>query len=344
MGPSGRAVDGAASGAPGKPTRPGKTLPDWLSLRPGYDAFISYRRDDASEYASSLERNLADRGFACFLDSKDAPAGLPLKEHIRAALKRSSVLIVVGTAGAVGSPYVEEEIREFLSGRKRPIIPIDVDGHFANCAATDGPWHVLRRERDHIWLDVDAAEFESGRPRAKTLEGITRQFRHTKNNTKRRRLLMGVGALLLILTTAAVWLAITAILARDRAEANGREARLQANRAQAALRESEQNRQRAERESSRAETQRQVAEQRQAEAQHQAELALARLLVVLSEQKRTLDDPVPSAILAAEAFSRFPSEESETAAREAIRSLPRILATTRVLPAAGSGIFDRVQP
>ena len=229
--------------------------------------------------------NLADRGFACFLDSKDAPAGLPLKEHIRAALKRSSVLIVVGTAGAVGSPYVEEEIREFLSGRKRPIIPIDVDGHFANCAATDGPWHVLRRERDHIWLDVDAAEFESGRPRAKTLEGITRQFRHTKNNTKRRRLLMGVGALLLILTTAAVWLAITAILARDRAEANGREARLQANRAQAALRESEQNRQRAERESSRAETQRQVAEQRQAEAQHQAELALARLLVVLSETK-----------------------------------------------------------
>ncbi len=71
----------------------------------GYDIFISYSRGDAQGYAEALEKELKDLDFSCFLDKKELPAGQQLPVGLKRAIKRSKVLVLVGTQAALKRPY-----------------------------------------------------------------------------------------------------------------------------------------------------------------------------------------------------------------------------------------------
>src|SRR5437899_11321082 len=90
-----------------------KSQIDWTPIF-GFDVFISYKRKECSVYAGSLERQLRDRDLRCFLDDHDIPPGVPLSATIRAALRRSRILVVIISAGSLQSKYVHEEVREFM--------------------------------------------------------------------------------------------------------------------------------------------------------------------------------------------------------------------------------------
>jgi WD40 repeat protein len=93
----------------------------------GNDVFISYARKDATIYSLGLANQLTKRELSCFLDQWGTPAGKELPREVVAALKRSAMMIVLGTEGSGGSKAVAKEIVEFKK-TGRTIIPVSFDG------------------------------------------------------------------------------------------------------------------------------------------------------------------------------------------------------------------------
>jgi WD40 repeat protein len=95
----------------------------------GDDVFISYARRDGVPYALSLARALESRGFTCDADLFASKPELRTPESVKRRLKRSSLLVVVGSPGAAGSKEIDGEIATFADARPEAnIIPIDVGG------------------------------------------------------------------------------------------------------------------------------------------------------------------------------------------------------------------------
>ncbi len=115
----------------------------------GFDVFISYRWQDGTDYAHELSKLLVNQGLICFLDKEGFIPGNDLGWATRKAVKRSRVLVLVGTAGALESEYVDHEIQLFAKTDKL-IIPIDVDGSLQT-ADHDS---LVRRflSKDPLWL------------------------------------------------------------------------------------------------------------------------------------------------------------------------------------------------
>lgn len=78
----------------------------------GYDAFISYSRKDALQYAKKLESKLS-LNLICYRDEGDASGGRPLSEIIQNGVLRSRAIIVVITPEACASPWVFDELTAF---------------------------------------------------------------------------------------------------------------------------------------------------------------------------------------------------------------------------------------
>ena len=83
-------------------------------------------------YAAALANELSKPGrdFSCFLDQWGASAARELSKPVLRALRRSSVLVLIGTPGAANSTFVRQEV-EIFSERNllrvhRPIIPINI--------------------------------------------------------------------------------------------------------------------------------------------------------------------------------------------------------------------------
>ncbi len=93
----------------------------------GNDVFISYSRADAAAYALALANELTKQNLTCYLDQWNAPPGETIPAAIKTALKRSSMLVIIGTCKAARSAAVGEEITEFLK-TGRPILPISFAG------------------------------------------------------------------------------------------------------------------------------------------------------------------------------------------------------------------------
>src|SRR5688572_30107214 len=93
----------------------------------GHDVFISYSRGDSAIYAAKLAAELTVREFFCRLDQWGSRPGREVPPELLAALHRSSMLVVVGSASAASSSAMETEIREFLP-TGRFIVPIDLSG------------------------------------------------------------------------------------------------------------------------------------------------------------------------------------------------------------------------
>lgn len=92
----------------------------------GDDIFISYSRLDGATYAQGLANELASRNFSCRLDQWGTKSGSEMPESLKKALRRSAVLVLVGTEGAACSTHVADEVSAFK--RKRDlIVPVIFD-------------------------------------------------------------------------------------------------------------------------------------------------------------------------------------------------------------------------
>lgn len=157
----------------------------------GDDIFISYSRADGASYAAALANALVDRNLSCRFDQWGTPPGREIPEELLRPLRRSAMLVVVGTVAAGQSLHVEREIREFLE-TKRLIVPIDVDGTVRCCAR----WWPL--------LDGMAVSSSGTTPSKEVVDRVVNSINFTTKNRKLQRLFAAATITLLVATGAAV--------------------------------------------------------------------------------------------------------------------------------------------
>jgi KAP family P-loop domain/TIR domain len=93
----------------------------------GYDVYISFPRAEAA-WAQRLYRDLSESGLDCFLD-QDLSARDLWEERLQQALDRSNALVVLWSAEAKESEWIQTELARFEAGggetgERRPIVPL----------------------------------------------------------------------------------------------------------------------------------------------------------------------------------------------------------------------------
>lgn len=183
----------------------------------GHDIFISYARADGTTYAADLAAKLTEDRFFAKLDQWGTPPGEEVPDEIIDAVRRSSVLVVLGTEGAVASDGMRCEIEAFLPTR-RYIVPVDVDGHLEKATW----WPRLRGlpvTREIVPEQGAGNPKETGNVSPAVVRRIERLFEYTK---KDRRLRIASTAMLALVAV----LVVAAILAGRSAMRNGAAARV----------------------------------------------------------------------------------------------------------------------
>jgi WD40 repeat protein len=165
---------------------PGK----WLF---GRDIFISYARADAAEYAAGLAKQLS-KDYSCYLDQWASPRGTELPRPIRRAVYRSSMLVLVGTSGAINSQFVKLEFGRFVK-TGRPLIPINIAGELNAAPWEEEPWSKIHRVSQAI--DTEAAKFE-GKPSPRVVNYIKDSADFTRQNQRLRVIAGGTAAFVVI--------------------------------------------------------------------------------------------------------------------------------------------------
>ena len=85
--------------------------------------FISYARRDGSELALRLERDLAEKGFDVWLDTKRIEAGASWTVEIERAIDRAHSVLAILTPGSFVSPICRaEQLRSLRKGK--PVFPL----------------------------------------------------------------------------------------------------------------------------------------------------------------------------------------------------------------------------
>ena len=106
----------------------------------GDDIFISYSRADGATYAAGLADRLAGRNFSCRFDQWGTEPGKEMPASLKGALRRSALLVLVGSEGAARSTHVAQEVAE-MKRRGRRIVPVAFEG-------------VLLRAASHAWTGL----------------------------------------------------------------------------------------------------------------------------------------------------------------------------------------------
>src|SRR5262245_28183510 len=171
----------------------------------GDDIFISYSRRDGANYAAALANELSKPGrdFSCFLDQWGASAANELSKPVLGALRRSSLLVLVGTPGAATSKFVRQEVENFSQQSwlraHRPILPINING-----ALDRMEWEQLTGLHRTPETEEACAE---GLPSEAVIRLILNSHSFTKRNRRVRWLYIGALVLLLasITTSALAW-------------------------------------------------------------------------------------------------------------------------------------------
>ena len=151
----------------------------------GYDFFISYTHADGKDYARPLARCLEKQyRFDCFLDVQDYRSGDNWQVIGEWALKRTGIMVMVGSPKAFESKPVLREVRIF-SGTGKRIIPIDFGRTFTQLLARGNPLskyiapEVLR-------VDEPLESLETG-PTEDALKRIADAFHGTRQSVRRRK-------------------------------------------------------------------------------------------------------------------------------------------------------------
>jgi WD40 repeat protein len=98
----------------------------------GPDFFISYTRQDATNYAAELAHQLWEEGYSCAVDLWDTDVSESIPVRLLRRLVRSHVLIVLASPGAADSRHMPAEIAAFHSTRGR-IMVVDFEGSYSAC-------------------------------------------------------------------------------------------------------------------------------------------------------------------------------------------------------------------
>lgn len=162
----------------------------------GFDVFISYARRDSRAYAEQLQQGLSKLDYSCFLDAQEVPAGEQLTTALRRALRRSTVLVLIGSPGALESKYVCQEVGGFVELNPRGIIlPISI-GRTLDDAPPDTPVRLALGDR--VWITEDSGALVSA-PTDRAKSELLSFFRFTRRNTLRLRVTTAVSVVLAVL-------------------------------------------------------------------------------------------------------------------------------------------------
>jgi TIR domain len=175
----------------------------------GYDVFISYRHADAADYATALRNQLVAADFSCFLDQDEAPPGEELTPTIERALQSSRLLVLVGTSGALGSPWIVKELTTYLKAHRNvwgscKLVAINVG------SALRGRSSEFAFLDEYIWINEDSSAVAAGAPSTAVYVGVQKAFAYTKRNTMRRRAVVAAMVLLSVFAIGAIWQSIRA--------------------------------------------------------------------------------------------------------------------------------------
>jgi hypothetical protein len=165
----------------------------------GDDIFISHSRIDGIGYARSLARLLQKKyQFSCYADFHWTEPGENLPQFLIKKLKRSTVLVVVISKGAVNwSKNIKEEI-EIFRKTKRPIFIIDLDNSY-----NKNEWSEL----NGINVVKGLTELNSSirRPSIQVLQGVRDSFKYkTKYNQQRRSAFIAFSLITLSVLTVII--------------------------------------------------------------------------------------------------------------------------------------------
>ena len=313
----------------------------------GDDIFISYSRRDGAKYAAALANELSKPGndYSCFLDQWGASAANKLSKPVLRAVDRSSVLVLIGTAGAAGSQLVQQEVKLF-SRKKwlrslRPVLPINIDG-----ALNAVSWAELTGL--HRIPETDEARSD-GVPSQAVIKLIADSYSYTKRAQRTRWL--SIGALILLIASLAVggfaaYQARRANAEARRANAESQRANEEAQTARVQAEEARKSKARADAEAanaqkSAAEAKRQqgIADEKAREAEHQAKVAEENARTAksqeLSAHAKTISslDPRAAVVEALDAVRVKTTPEAEDALRTSLLKFPeqRVLSGHREL-------------
>ena len=197
----------------------------------GYDVFISYAWSDGRNYAAALYAALRSYRLSAFLDDERMDAGAPLRVAVGRALRRSSVLVVLTTQGALRSGHVANEVRAFARSDRNiiPIVPENLVRCFRQPPSAEVPnlpddaidatpetceHFTLAILRQRIWL-----EQASGGSLASPSETVVKKIRNSVGSFRHARLrtaAFGTAAVIFL------GLAVFAYVQRGIAETNQR--------------------------------------------------------------------------------------------------------------------------
>jgi WD40 repeat protein len=169
----------------------------------GRDLFISYSRADASGYGTSLANRLRAElpTLSIYMDRWIAPPAGGLSRSLRRAVRWSSILVLVGSEGAVRSAFVQSEIVIFARTR-RQLIPIDVGGALSTVDWESSPWSAVRgaaREEETL------AALVAGSPSETVVERIKNSLVFTRQNQRLSRAVRATTGAVVLLMAGATW-------------------------------------------------------------------------------------------------------------------------------------------
>jgi WD40 repeat protein len=181
----------------------------------GDDIFVSYSRSDGATYAAGLANELTKLKFSCKLDQWGTQAGAEMPDSLKKSLKRSAVLVLVGTEGAAKSRHVASEIEEFKR-TGRVVVPIIFDGVTLKHGLACENDALVRRDVDSnssgeseaLWaggiegLPVSYDKFETlktGDPAAEIVNRIEKTFTFSRKDERLKKTSLATAIFLLLL-------------------------------------------------------------------------------------------------------------------------------------------------
>lgn len=159
----------------------------------GYDFYISYSPLDGKTYAASLYKQLLGRGYSCRIKAPKCWEKSEAWDLLGLwTLRKSNVLIVVGTKGAVSSIIVQREARRFHRRRKKQIIPISFEGTLDRSLPRKGLLESIPSKL--VRINATAAELAAG-PAPGSTERLIRIFDISRQSTKHMRCVLALVVL-----------------------------------------------------------------------------------------------------------------------------------------------------
>lgn len=179
----------------------------------GDDVFISYSHADALDYAPALAGRLTKHKLLCYLDQYGTGVNETLPPDLVRRLKRSKVLVLIGTEGAALSDAVRDEV-EIFKATGRPIIPIDVGGALARAdwvkvvknipVSQDARPGVLEVGASRLVTETEERR-RAARPGGLVVRRVTESFNYTTRNERQRRMFAAAAFILLASLGVAAW-------------------------------------------------------------------------------------------------------------------------------------------